>query len=117
VVRQFGRFVLGALQDFSDGAFQLQIAALNDRLRIIVDLDGPDRPVSLDDPFPLRFAKANSGTLTWPPSISWPWSVMPTTPPQERLPMSGPIPAWRNIAGKMSPSDAEFSFRSATIGR
>ena len=55
----------------------------------------------------------NSGTLTVPPSISGPWLVMPTTPPQVRLPISGPSPAWRNIAGKMSPSEAEFSFDQA----
>ena len=41
---------------------------------------------------------------------------MPTTPPHERLPTSGPSFASRNIAGKMSPSDDEFSFRIATIG-
>ena len=41
---------------------------------------------------------------------------MPTTPPQERLPISRPNPASRNMAGKMSPSEAEFSSSSATLG-
>ncbi len=65
---------------------------------------------------PLALAKPNSGTLTAPPSISVPRLVMPTTPPHERRPISGPSFASRNIAGKMSPSDDEFSFRMATIG-
>ena len=41
---------------------------------------------------------------------------MPTTPPHVRLPISGPSFAWRNMYGKMSPSDAEFSLSSAAIG-
>src|SRR5215475_692328 len=65
---------------------------------------------------PLVLTKPNSGTNTEPPSINEPRSVIPTTPPHERLPMSGPSPDSRNMAGKMSPSDAEFSFNRQAMG-
>ena len=41
--------------------------------------------------------------------------LIPTTPPQLRLPTSGPRPALRNMYGKMSPSEAEVSLRIATL--
>ena len=37
------------------------------------------------------------GTKTVPPSSNGPRPVMPTTPPQVRLPIKGPRPAWRNM--------------------
>ena len=61
-------------------------------------------------------AAKNSGTNTSPPSSSGPRPEMPTTPPQVRLPISGPNPAWRNMCGKISPSDADVSLIRQTFG-
>jgi hypothetical protein len=50
------------------------------------------------------------------PSTSSRKSSKPITPPQVRVPTTGPAPSSRMAAVMMSPSEAEFWLASATSG-
>ncbi len=60
--------------------------------------------------------KAYSGWVVTVPSTRRTDGEIPTTPPQVRVPTTGPRPSWRKAWVKMSPSEPAHSSASATSG-
>ena len=65
---------------------------------------GRANPLEVTDEFEALFIGVGRGEL------------MPTTPPQERMPITGASPSSWIAAGKMSPSEPAFSFVRTTKG-